>query len=176
MAYIPNGNTYDEAIKAGYGWCLSIGSAADGDSHDLEDDEQNLYWCDNYAPANHQCNCLSLYCEYVAWNSANYYIYYNYGGKRYNLQIDGHMGDGNEIQRKERNAKADPKYDGDTILTLYNDFYGGRFCGTGNGGNMCCLEWDDDVEDYKDLQDNTNKGGREAKFDCDGGRDRFEWV
>ena len=154
---------WDAAKGANKEWCLSAGYIAGGNNpHSLYDNEQNLFWCDNY-----QSRCIGN-CLYIQSQGEIYYYYVH--GQRYNIERHGKKGKGHQIQGKEQNLKGDAAGAGDTFYWKDGDRV---MC----GHDGCCLEWDAGTADFHTYNDGTVHHGREAKADCGrGGKDRVEFI
>mmetsp|Transcript_69456 Transcript_69456/g.62309 ORF Transcript_69456/g.62309 Transcript_69456/m.62309 type:complete len:196 (+) Transcript_69456:70-657(+) len=142
----------------------------EGDS--LDDGEVNLFWC-----RNNDQNCP---CTTFQYSNGEFYAYISDESKTYYMEWDGDKGDGNEIRSNERNLKIDSDTtSGDSFYT-----YNGSYCSDANG-DRCCMEWDGDQELFREHCESCVKVGifggggsyygREAKVDCDGGRDSVEF-
>mmetsp|Transcript_47613 Transcript_47613/g.42701 ORF Transcript_47613/g.42701 Transcript_47613/m.42701 type:complete len:178 (-) Transcript_47613:41-574(-) len=159
------------ALYTDTGYCLAEGFLAGNiNAHSTESGEHNLFWCNQNkkgcqdsragCDGSYDCPCLD-----IKFSSGKLY----YGS--YHLEWDLHQGSGNEIMDDERNLKADPNVSGDTFYT-----YSGSWCTTDNNDNRCCMEWDSDTEYFYTYNDYIRFDGREAKLDCDGGKDNVQFV
>ena len=72
------------------------------------------------------------------------------------------VNDGDEIESDERNLKLDST--NDDVFHRYSDSYGSDV-----NDDRCCMEWDADIELF--IAGTGAQYGREAKLECDGGKD-----
>jgi len=181
VVYIPHsGQSYEDAKANNQEWCLSAGMIDnDPNEHELDNDDHNLYWCDNYPQANQKCKCLGIKQENAVWS---YYV----NGKRYLLAFHpDDSGDGNEIQSDEYNLKGitTGTLENEYIFDWVNELICRRFPEWNQVERIweydyCCIEWDADVDIYRDTIDGTFKHGREAKLEEDNTYatgDKIEW-
>mmetsp|Transcript_18390 Transcript_18390/g.16429 ORF Transcript_18390/g.16429 Transcript_18390/m.16429 type:complete len:179 (-) Transcript_18390:26-562(-) len=145
-------------------FCLAIGKSPSRplfEGHSLGNGEFNVYWCDSCSE-DQSCSCLDF-----TFSNGQFYTYKD--DKTYYLEWDGDQGDGNEIRSDERNLKLDSG-SGDTFYK-YSDSY----CADVDG-HRCCMEWDSDKESFSDtIEQYITCDGREAKVDCDGGKDTVDF-